>query len=229
MLRRQLPSAILMVLAMTLLLGFAYPLAMTAVAQIAFKDKANGSLLDRDGQPVGSALLGQAFTGERYFQPRPSAAGDGYDPKASSATNLGPTNEALVADCYPVPTTDADGNDITDDQGNTVNETNPDGTPVCDPDTVPQRAKSYRERNGLAADAPVPADAVTASASGLDPAISIDNARLQADRVATERNLPPDTVRQLIDEHTAGRQLGVLGEPTVNVLELNLALDQTTR
>jgi K+-transporting ATPase ATPase C chain len=226
MLRRQLLSALLMVLAMTALVGLAYPLALTGIAQVALKAKADGSIVTRDGQPVGSSLLGQSFTGEQYFQSRPSAAGDGYDPKASSASNLGPTNEALVADCYPVPRTDADGNDVTDTGGNTVNETNPDGTPVCDPDTVPQRAKSYRALNGLAADAAVPVDAVTASGSGLDPAISVANARLQAGRVATRRGLPADQVHRLIDEHTAGRAFGVLGEPGVKVLELNLALDQ---
>jgi K+-transporting ATPase ATPase C chain len=189
MLRRQLLSAALMVLTMTALVGLAYPLTMTGVAQVAFKDKANGSLVTRDGRAVGSGLIGQTFTGAQYFHPRPSAAGDGYDPEASSASNLGPTNEALVAE-------------------------------------VRERVQAYRETNGLAPDAAVPADAVTASASGLDPAISIDNARLQANRVATERHLPPDTVRQLVDEHTSARQLGVLGEPTVNVLELNLALDR---
>ena len=196
MLRRQLVTGLFMVIALTLLTGLVYPLVMTGVAQVAFHDRANGSLVKENGQVVGSSLIGQNFTDAKgnplpqYFQPRPSAAGDnGYDAMASGGSNLGPSNRKLL-------------------------------------DAVAKRAADYRQLNGLAADAKVPADAVTASASGLDPDISLANARLQARRVATARNIPVGTVQKLIDEHTDARQLGVLGEKTVNVLDLNLALDR---
>lgn len=188
--RRQLLSGLGMVAVMTLLVGLAYPLAMTGVSQLAFRDKANGSLVKQNGQVVGSALLGQAFSRPEYFQPRPSAAGDGYDGLASAASNLGPGSEKLLAG-------------------------------------VAERVAAYRAANGLGADDTVPVDAVTASGSGLDPHISVANARLQAVRVAKQRTMPVDAVLQLVDAHTQGRQLGVLGEPAVNVLELNLALDGT--
>src|SRR5262249_9657413 len=123
--------------------------------------------------------------------------------------------------CVPVQATDKNGNHVTDSAGNPVYEKNTDGTYVCDPDTVPQRVLAYRQLSGVGADVDVPIDAVTASGSGLDPAISVANARLQAARVAKARNLPVEKVEQLIDEHTQGRQLGFLGEQTVNVLELN--------
>jgi K+-transporting ATPase ATPase C chain len=200
------------------------------------------SFTDKDGNPL-----------PQYFQPRPSAtSGSAYNGLASGGSNLGPTNPNLIGNvpgkaidastgkpitsnpyatptdpyCVPVQATDKNGNDITDASGNPVYEKNPDGTYVCDPDTVPQRAIAYRQLNGLAPDAKVPADAVTASGSGLDPAISLANARLQAARVAHARNLPVDKVEQLIDDHTQGRQLGFLGEQTVDVLDLNLALDR---
>jgi potassium-transporting ATPase KdpC subunit len=170
------------------LTGIAYPLAVTGVAQVAFPGQADGSLVERDGVVVGSRLIGQSFTGQRYFHPRPSAAGDGYDAMSSSASNLGPTNEDLLS-------------------------------------SVRERVADYRSENGLSADEQVPVDAVTASGSGLDPHISKANARLQAQRVARERGLSLDDVLSLVDEHTNGRSLGFLGEPGVNVLELNLALD----
>ena len=187
--RRQLAPALIVFLAFTLLTGLAYPLAITGVAQIAFPGRAEGSLIERDGAVVGSRLIGQQFTSPRYFQPRPSAAGDGYDAMSSSASNLGPSNEDFLAE-------------------------------------VQDRVDSYRELNGLVADAEVPADAVTASGSGLDPHISTANARLQATRVARERGLSEAAVLELVEAHTDERSLGFLGEPGVNVLELNLALDR---
>lgn len=233
MVRRQLLTGLLMVLAMTVLVGLAYPLAITGIAQAGFHDRANGSLVKSKGKVVGSSLIGQTFADKdgnpdpRYFQPRPSAAGaNGYDAMASGASNLGPSSEKLLAPCLPVPAKDTKGNPQVDGKGNPVYQKNPDGSQVCDPSTVPQRAIAYRQLNGLAADAKVPVDAVTASASGLDPDISVANANLQAKRVADTRHLALSTVQSLVKAHTNGRQLGVLGEKTVNVLNLNLALDR---
>jgi K+-transporting ATPase ATPase C chain len=186
--RRQILPALLMVIVFTVLLGGVYPLLVTGVSQLAFKDEANGSIVEVDGEAVGSELIGQAFTEPGYFWPRPSAAGDGYDAMASAASNLGPNDETLLAD-------------------------------------VEQRAVEYREANGLAADAEVPVDAVTASASGLDPHISVANARLQAARVAGARGLTLDAVEGLIDDATEAPSIGFLGEEVVNVLRLNLSLD----
>jgi K+-transporting ATPase ATPase C chain len=186
--RRQLVPAVVAFLAFTLLTGVAYPLALTGVAQVAFPGRADGSLIRREGQTVGSRLIGRQFSSPRYFHPRPSAAGDGYDAMASSASNLGPTNEGLLAE-------------------------------------VERRVAAYRAENGLAPGDEVPADAVTASGSGLDPHISPANARAQAARVARERGLAVQVVLALVEEHTEGRSLGFLGEPGVNVLELNLSLD----
>jgi K+-transporting ATPase ATPase C chain len=186
--RRQLVPAIVAFLALTVLTGVAYPLAVTGIAQVAFPHRADGSLVERDGQVVGSSLIGQSFTGKPYFQPRPSAAGDGYDGAASSASNLGPTNEDLLT-------------------------------------AVGERVRAYRALNRLASNVAVPIDAVTSSGSGLDPDISLENARLQAPRVADARDMLLEHVLALVDEHTDGRSLGFLGEPGVNVLELNLALD----
>ena len=172
----------------TLICGVAYPLLSTAIGQVAFGNKADGSLIERDGVVVGSKLIGQTFTAEQYFHPRPSAAGAGYDGSASSGSNLGPTNPDLLT-------------------------------------AVSERVVAYRQENGLAPDALVPVDAVTASGSGLDPHISVANARLQIARVANARGLDVAVVAELVDKNTDGRQLWVLGEPGVNVLELNLALD----
>jgi len=190
--RRQLAAAIVVFLAFTVLTGIAYPLVVTGVAQVAFPSRADGSLITRDGQVVGSRLIGQSFTEARYFHPRPSAAGDGYDAMSSSASNLGPTNADLVS-------------------------------------AVRERQAAYREENGLAPGARVPIDAVTASGSGLDPDISPANARIQARRVAEKRGMTLDEVLGLVDEHTDGRSLGFLGEPGVDVLGLNLALDSVRR
>lgn len=185
---RQLRPALLTVIVFTLICGVAYPLLSTAIGQVAFGNKANGSLIKRDGVVVGSKLIGQTFTDPKYFAPRPSAAGAGYDGSASSGSNLGPTSPDLLS-------------------------------------AVKDRVAAYRQENGLAADALVPVDAVTASASGLDPHISVANARLQAPRVAKARGLDPAVVAKLVVKYTDGRQLWVLGEPGVNVVELNLALD----
>jgi K+-transporting ATPase ATPase C chain len=204
--RRQLLPALMMLLVFTVITGLAYPLAVTGIAQGVFDDEADGSIVENaDGEPVGSSLIGQSFTDAGYFHPRPSAAGDGYDASASSGSNLGPTNDKLLVGEEDDPATDD------------VDETF---------DGIEQRADTYREDNGLDADAEVPVDAVTASASGLDPHISVANARLQAPRVAEERRVDLDIVLDLVDDHTSGRDLGFLGEKGVNVLELNLALDE---
>jgi len=186
--RKQLLPALLMFVALTVLLGIVYPLVVTGIAQVTFSDKADGSLVRRGGRLVGSSLIGQAFTEPKYFHPRPSAAGDGYDAMASGASNLGPTNQDFLK-------------------------------------TVAERVAAYRTENGLPASAKVPVDAVTASGSGLDPHISVANARLQAPRVAQARGLSVAKVEAAIGDHTDTRSLGVLGEDGVNVLGLNLALD----
>jgi K+-transporting ATPase ATPase C chain len=166
-----------------------YPLAVWGIAQVAFHDKANGSLIvEKDGTVRGSKLLGQNFTAEKYFHPRPSAAGNGYDAANSGGSNLGPTSQKL--------------NDL-----------------------IKGNIETYRKENGLKETDPVPADAVTASGSGLDPHISLRNAELQVTRVAKARSLGEDKVRALISQYTDSADLGVLGEPGVNVLQLNLALD----
>ena len=228
--RRQLVPAIVSMVIFTVLLGLVYPLVITGIAQATFKDKANGSLIKKNGKVIGSSMLAQPFTTakgspiKKYFQERPSAAN--YDPTYSTGSNLGPLNPKLIAECLPVQKTDKAGNPVVDKKGNPVYETNPDGSKVCDPNTVPQRAKAYRKLNGLAKSVKIPVDAVTASGSGLDPDVSIANARLQAERVAKARGLSAAQVRKLIDDHTDGRPLGIIGEKTVNVLDLNLAFDK---
>ena len=186
---RQLVPALVALVVLTVVTGVLYPLAVTAVAQAAFHDKANGSIVKVDGTAVGSRLIGQQFAQAKYFHPRPSAAGAGYDGSSSSGSNLGPTNPDFLK-------------------------------------TVADRVAAYRAENGLEADRPVPVDAVTASASGLDPDISLANARLQAPRVATARAMSVDAVLAAISAHIDDRPLGVLGDPGVNVLLLNLALDR---
>jgi K+-transporting ATPase ATPase C chain len=259
--RRQLIPSIVSMVLFTVLLGGVYSLVVTGVAQLAFKDKADGSIVERNGRKIGSSLIGQAFVDKdgnaipKYFQSRPSAAAGvdasttaGYDPTLSSGSNLGPSNPLLVGfipgfnsvdlkgnpsktnpfaspdDPYCVPD-DKDGKAVVSPTADTKYKRNDDGSFVCDANTVPQRVLAYRDLNGLSSKVRVPVDAVTASASGLDPDISVANARLQARRVARDRGVPAARVRTLVDDHTSGRDLGVLGEKTVNVLELNLALD----
>ena len=239
---------------MAVALGLVYPLTLVGIGKVAFSYRANGSLITKNGQVVGSALIGQNFLDAKgnplpqYFQPRPSDAGAGYDPTISSASNLGPGDPRLVGfipgfnsvgldgqpsktnpfatkdDPFCVPT-DPDGNPVTAPASGQKYAKNKDGSYVCDSSTVPERAIAYRSFNGLAPDATVPNDAVQASGSGLDPDISVANARLQAARVAHARDLPVATVMSLISKHTDSRPWGFLGEETVNVLDLNLALD----
>lgn len=196
----------------------AYPLIVWGIAQVLFPIQANGSLVTKSGvlttdpaAAVGSVLLGQSFNAPQYFHPRPSAAGAGYDATSSGGTNLGPLSDKLI-------------NGIHDAK-------NADGTPnpAGDFDGIKDLVAAYRLENGLWADAVVPADAVTRSASGLDPHISPENARLQAPRVAKARGLGIDAVRRLIAARTDAPAFGVLGEPGVNVLLLNLALDAGAR
>ena len=165
-----------------------YPLIVFGLGQLLFPDKANGSLIVDASGVRGSRLIGQPFAADKYFHPRPSSAGNGYDPTSSGGSNLGPTSQKLR-------------------------------------DAIAQNIADYRSQNGLATNAPVPADAVTGSASGLDPHISLENARLQADRVAKARSLIPEKVRELVQQYTDSADLGFLGDPGVNVLRLNLALD----
>jgi K+-transporting ATPase ATPase C chain len=169
----------------TILLGLVYPLLITAAAQVLFKDKANGQLITKNGDVVGSRIIGQAFVGPGYFHSRASAAGNGYDAANSGGTNYGPTNQKLI-DRVSASVADLE-----------------------------------RENPGT----PIPADLVTASASGLDPDISPAAANFQAPRIAHQRGLTIEQVEQLIQQHTLPRQLGFMGEPRANVLELNLDLD----
>jgi K+-transporting ATPase ATPase C chain len=205
---RQLRPAIVSVLALTVLFGLAFPIAITAIARVAFHHQAGGSLVERNGQIVGSELIGQSFSAPGYFHPRPSAAGSGYDASASSGTNLGPTSDKLINGIHKkLP----DGHD---DPGNF--------------DGIRDLAAAYRQENGLPPSTPLPADAVTRSGSGLDPDISPANADLQVARVAKARGMTSEAVKQLVAAQTQARQFGVLGEPRVNVLRLNLALDELT-
>ena len=211
--RRQLLPAILMMIVFTVLLGIVYPLAVTGVAQLGFADKANGSELKVNGRAVGSKLLGQTFTKAKYFHGRPSAAG-----AAAAGTDAADPNDENKT----VPN---DPKDLSQDisSGSNYGPTNADFLAI-----VKQRVADYRKENRLAKDVKVPVDAVTASASGLDPQISVANARIQAPRVARARRIPLVRVNQLIDDHTENRSLGFLGEKGVHVLELNVALDANT-
>jgi K+-transporting ATPase ATPase C chain len=183
--KRNLVISVLMTIATTVLLGIVYPLVVTGLAQLFFKDKANGQLIVQDGKVVGSRIIGQAFVGPGYFHSRPSAAGNGYDAANSNGSQLGPTNQHLI-------------------------------------DRVKADAANNQADNP---GQPVPVDLVTASASGLDPDISPAAAEFQVPRIARQRGVSEDQVKQLVQGHTQPRQLGLLGEPRVNVLELNLDLD----
>lgn len=186
----ELKTSVLLTVTLVVVLCGAYPMVVWAIGQAAFHEQANGSLIyDTSGTLRGSKLLAQNFSSARYFHPRPSAAGTGYDATSSSGTNLGPTSAKLA-------------------------------------DDVKTMIAAYRAENHLTDREPVPADAVTRSASGLDPHISVANAQVQAKRVAEARGLAPEKIASLISEYTDERSLGVLGEPGVNVLKLNLALDQ---
>jgi K+-transporting ATPase ATPase C chain len=178
--------AIWMTIVTTILLGIGYPLAVTGLAKLFFRDQANGELIQTSSGAAGSHLIGQPFMSTGYFHSRPSAAGTGYDPTQSGGSNLGPTNKVLIK-------------------------------------RVSDSVEELQKENP---NAPIPVDLVTSSASGLDPDISPAAAEFQIPRVARERGISPAEVRSLVASHTKGRQLGFLGEPRVNVLELNLDLDQ---
>jgi K+-transporting ATPase ATPase C chain len=239
---------------LAVLTGLVYPLVVTGIGRSVFPYRSDGSFIKKNGKTIGSTLIAQNFADKsgnalpQYFQPRPSSAGNGYDPTSSGASNLGPGDPKLVGfipgfnsvdlngnssstnpfatkdDPYCVPT-DPSGAPVTSPSAGQKYAKNKDGSYVCDSNSVPERAMAYRQLNGLDANAAVPVDAVTASASGLDPDISVANADLQAPRVAKARHLPEETVNALVKSHTNGRQWGFLGEKTVNVLDLNLALD----
>lgn len=183
--KKHLMTAFLMTITTTILLGVIYPLVITALAQVLFKDKANGQIRYRNGEAIGSRIIGQPFSSARYFHSRPSAAGNGYDAANSGGANLGPTNQKLI-------------------------------------DRVRADASSLHQENPAQL---VPVDLITSSASGLDPEISPAAAEFQIPRIARERALSESAIRELIDKHTSQRDFGLFGEPRVNVLELNLALD----
>jgi len=186
---RILGQAVAMTMVLAIVTGIGYPLLVCGIAEVIFPAQADGSLLTKNGKLVGSTLIGQNFSQPKYFHPRPSAAGNGYDAANSGGSNLAPTNKSLI-------------------------------------DAVRQRVAAERASDGIAEGAPVPIDLVTSSASGLDPEITPAAAEYQVARVAKVRGMDEEAVRRLIAENTRGRWIGLVGEPGVNVLELNLALDR---
>jgi len=187
---RHVYPAIGLTIVLTVLVGIVYPLVVTGLSQLLFREKARGSLIERNGKAIGSRLIGQPFNGPTYFHSRPSAAGVGYDATASGGTNFGPTSKQLFEE------------------------------------QVKERAKQLHTENP---NTEIPIDLITSSGSGLDPHISPAAAEFQIPRIARERRMNEEKVKQLVEEHTEGRQFGVLGEPRVNVLELNLALDEASK
>jgi len=183
--KKNLVTSILMTIATTILLGVIYPLVVTGLAQLLFKDKANGQIIRKNGEPIGSRIIAQPFSSARYFHPRPSAAGNGYDAANSGGTNYASTSQKLI-------------------------------------DRVRADATALHEENPAE---PIPVDLITTSASGLDPDISPAAAEFQIPRIARERGISEMVIRDLVQKHIEPRSLGLLGEPRVNVLELNLALD----
>jgi K+-transporting ATPase ATPase C chain len=189
-LSKQIYPAVALTIVLTVFVGIIYPFVMTGLSDLLFKEKARGSLIEKEGKVVGSRLIGQPFKGAGYFHSRPSAAGSGYDATASGGANLGPTSKQLFEE------------------------------------QVKGRARELRAENP---NTEIPVDLMASSGSGLDPHISPAAADFQIPRVARERRMSEDKVKQLVQEHTEGRQFGVLGEPRVNVLELNLALDEASK
>jgi K+-transporting ATPase ATPase C chain len=185
---KQIFPAIMLTIVLTVIVGIGYPLAVTGISQLLFKEKAQGSLIIKDNKVIGSRLIGQSFSGAGYFHSRPSAAGNGYDGTSSSGTNLGPTSAKLLEE------------------------------------KIKPAVEALKEENP---NKPVPVDLVTFSASGLDPHITPAAAEFQVPRIARERGISEEQARTLVRKHTEGRQFGILGEPRVNVLELNLDLDSS--
>ncbi len=238
---KELKPGFMMMLVMTGLTGLLYPAVITVIAQAVFRDQANGSLLMSNGQVIGSRLIGQNFTKPEYFHPRPSAAGGGYDATASAGSNLGPTSAKFINGTTKL---DENGHEVADFIGIKARIVH-----YCLDNEIAHESSvsldSFRDAQGNLDDAklikafnddkaplvfapatPIPADAVMASASGLDPHISPGNAQAQVARVAKARGVPAEQVQGVIAQHTDGRSLGFLGEPVVNVLQLNLALDE---
>jgi len=200
--KSELRPLVAVTLALVIITAVIYPLAVTGIGQAAFNRQANGSMVKANGNDVGSSLIGQQFTGDQYFQGRPSAAGTGYDASSSSGSNLGPTSNKLINGIHnqAAPSTNFDG--------------------------LKDRATAFRAANRLDASTVLPADAVTASASGLDPHISPATARLQVGRVAKARGVPEADILNLVNHYTEEPVIGFIGQARVNVLKLNIALDR---